>query len=606
MPYITNERELQNHNVHRGQRKRALNYSKHVPKAPDLITPGANPYYIVHNIQDTARWSMGMLQDGMDVFGEDMRMGDRYFVKSGTCSNVTSTPECQGKSRYIYVDNVPSAAVPCADPNQPSDPKSAKMPQGLLAGVVQDIVEMNPFELLQSSMGSGSVVSNACELRRERVDPVIPYQTSVPRYESRCAPKRKPLVCSLSSLKQSSCNRYTYAYSDTEERKRSGEIRKDTATGQPTPASSADTFSKHQRVKADYKNRGRYVSGVIKNVHTDGTYDVYYEDVSESNADMAEVLKTMTSTDYTFRVIRVVDQKKMATNPYQNHWTVLLHKVNRTFKKALESHYTNPQNLSKQALDVHSHKHCLARALELQDRGGRRWLKLFWTNLYQIKFENLTNVVGRVHDFVIVKDSGGSSKEGHITHVHHTNNVYSYEIKFKDGTESANPVFSAGIAELHYNFQVLWTACCNLDPPKPNDEYFEGDRVQVKKGMRFVDAKVTRSNPSYRTYDVVLDQPQPNTVATQSGVPSSNLRTIDHLVISGEVIGNSYKGFDEEPKGYYIMGVREPFVSSVSGTNPYQHLCRLARTHFIPALFGTLMLCVVCKLLLGGWRSARS
>lgn len=593
MPFITNEKDLQSHNVHQGKRTRAMNYSKHVPKAPSLVTPGANPYYIVHNIQDTTRWSLGMLEDGMDAYGEDMRMGDRYFVKSGTCSNVTSTPECQGKSRYIYVDNVPSASVPCADPNQPSDPKSAKMPQGLLAGVMQDVVELNPFELLQSSSGTGSIVNNTCELRRERIDPVIPYQVSTPKYESRCAPKRKPLVCSMSSLKQSSCNRYTYAYSDTEEKKLASEIRKDTTE---TASPSADTFTKHERVKANYKNEGRFVSGVIKRVHSDGTYDVYYEDVSESNADMAAVLQTMSSTDYTFRVIRVVDQKKMATNPYQHHWTSLLHKVNDAFKKALETRYTNPQTLATQALDVHSHKHCLARAVELQDRGGRKWLKLFWTNLYQIKFENLTNVVGRVHDHVIVKDGGdGASKEGHITHVHHTNNVYSYDIKFKDRTESTTPVSSVGIAELHYNFQVLWTVCCNLDSPKPDDEYFEGDRVQVKNGSRFVDAKVVRKNPD-KTYDVSFYHPLPDATTAHTGVPSSNMRTIDLLMVSGEVIGNSYKGFDEEPKGYYIVGVREPFVSSAGSEEN-----RL--THIVTALFVVLLLCVVCKLLLGRrWR----
>ena len=76
MPFITNEKALQTHNVHQGKRKEPLNYAKHVPHAPQLVPPGANPFYIVHNIQDTARWSLGMLQDGMDAYGERVERRD--------------------------------------------------------------------------------------------------------------------------------------------------------------------------------------------------------------------------------------------------------------------------------------------------------------------------------------------------------------------------------------------------------------------------------------------------------------------------------------------------------------------------------------------------
>ena len=165
----TNVKALQKKNAD-DTRPEPLNYMENVPKSPELLEPGANPFSIIHNIQHTMRWSLGLMQDGKGPYGTDMRIGDRYFVKSGTCSDVYSTPECKGKSRYIYINNVPSGAVPCSDDSQPVDPKSEKAPQGLLAGVIQDIVHLNPFELISSATGTGSIVSDQCELRQERVD----------------------------------------------------------------------------------------------------------------------------------------------------------------------------------------------------------------------------------------------------------------------------------------------------------------------------------------------------------------------------------------------------------------------------------------------------
>lgn len=599
MPFITNEKALQTHNVHQGKRKEPLNYAKHVPQAPKLVPPGANPFYIVHNIQDTARWSLGMLQDGMDAYGDDMRMGDRYFVKSGTCSNVKSVPECQGKSRYMYIDNVPSPSVPCADPNQPSDPKSAKMPQGLLAGVVQDIVELNPFELMRSATGSGSVVNNACVMRTERVDSILPYQREHPKYETRCAPKREPLVCSMAALKESSCTRYAYTFDDTENNKSASEIRKNTSDSTSASASTSTTFKRGEEVKANYKNKGRYIPAIIKHDHSNGTYDVYYEDVSESNRDMADLFDTMSSVDYTFRTVRVIDQRQMAKKPYETHWTHLIATINEEFKQTLKKKHNT-------SIEVHSHKHCLARAIELEDRGGRKWLKMLWTNLYQVKFESLTNVVVREHDQVIVRQTSGSAetKMGRVTTVHNAGSASTtttagttettpptptYDIKFEDST-TRTQIPASDIVELHYNFQAFWTACLNLSQPSNSDEYFKGDRVLIKQGGTFTDpkvAKVIQTNAD-DTFEVQFYDPAKTILHS---VKRTDIQAIKHLIISGDVVGNSYKAFSEEPDGYYIVGVREPFVGGSPHSKPF-----VDPQWPMSVLFVVVIVCVLLKI----------
>lgn len=594
MPFFTNERHLQNTNVHQGKRTEALNYSKHVPDAPEQVTPGANPFYIVHNIQDTARWSLGLLQDGKDAYGDNLHMGDRYFVKSGTCSNVTSVPECQGKSRYIYIDNVPSASVPCSDPNQPRDPKSAKAPQGLLAGVVQDIVHLNPFELLDSGMGKGSIVNNTCVLRRERVDPILPYHQERPRYETRCAPKERPLVCSLSSANQSSCIRYTFGQSDTEENKPASQIRKSKDSDATTT-----TFAKGEKVEANYKDRGHFLSAVIKKVRGNGVYDVYYADASQSNDDMRKLLDGLSSLDYEFRPLQIIDPHKMAHNPYQNYWMQLQKMVTSAFTDALKKKYT------KSLPSVHSHKHCLMRSTKLEDRGRHKWLKMLWTNLYQVSFEKMDGVVGSEGDRVVVKSTGTTSqdKKGTITGVNRTepgpDGAVAYNIRFDDGSRTGVPARSgipakastptSDIIELRYSFQVLWTACYNLDASTPTYDFFVGDMVRVKRGGAYVNAKVLTKNAN-DTYNILFY----DTNVTQNNVQNKYIKTIEYLIISGDVIGNSYKLFSEEPPGYYIVGVREPFV--VQGTTQMMQNNDQNTRVVVVALFIVLVLCVVIKI----------
>ena len=487
MPLFRNENEMQKRNVPQGKRTQSINYSKHVPQSPELVKPGSNPFYILRNLQDTTRWSLGLLQDGKDMDGDNMRIGDRYFVKSGTCSNTKSTPECQGRSRYIYVNNVPTATLPCSDPNQPSDPKSAKMPQGLLAGVVQDIVHLNPFELINSSMGSGSIVNDACERRRERVDPILPGRRERPRYQTRCAPRPAPLICSLSSLKQSSCLRYT--------------------------------FNDTPHVKA-------------------------------YNADMKVILNSLTSQDYQFHSIGVIDQKRMATNPNQKYWMRLSQIANYAFQDALIHKHKNP------SISVHSHKHCLGQGVEMVDRGKRRWLKATWSNLYLIKFENLTTSIpvrknDRVH---ALQKTLNKRSYGRILNIHNTDGALTYDIKFDDNSEQ-NHTHPVDI-EMHYEFQVLWTACYNKHSPKRNDKYFKGDRVRVKRNGMYPlkNAKILQSNGN-NTYNVKYYDNN----TTENNVKSVDIETIRHLLVSADVIGNSYKAFSEEPKDYYIIGVREPF-----------------------------------------------
>ena len=179
-----------------GKRPATFSYTKDLPRPKDPAFNGINPWSLVINVLDTIDYTKGMLVQGTDMNGTSLTMGDKYFVPSGICHSTKSDAACRGKTRYMYIDNVPSKVMPCANPEMPSDPNCQKNPTGLIAGVVQDAVKMNPFELVASIQGKGSYVNDKCVMRTERVG----YQkggVSNYRYETKCAPPRMPLVCSV-------------------------------------------------------------------------------------------------------------------------------------------------------------------------------------------------------------------------------------------------------------------------------------------------------------------------------------------------------------------------------------------------------------------------
>jgi hypothetical protein len=181
-----------------------------VPPPPELIKPydyagmGA-----VSGIQHSLEYMAGVLIDGRDTDGNSLQLGSKFFVESGTCDRTTSDTECAGQPRYLYFDTVPSATQPCESATQPIDPKGkTTFPQGLLSGVVDDTVKLNPFELTTSLFGKGSLVNNTCVKRTLPVGKVVPYGGTELTLETRCTAPDMPLVCGGSDSSNLACVPY--------------------------------------------------------------------------------------------------------------------------------------------------------------------------------------------------------------------------------------------------------------------------------------------------------------------------------------------------------------------------------------------------------------
>lgn len=172
-----------------------FNFMENVP--PSNVDKFINIFSIVKNIQDNLSFASSMIVNGVDCRHKPMTLGNRYFISSGTCDAETSEPICQGQTRYLYIDNVPSPYPACANPNLPMDQTCSQYKTtGLVPGILQDMAQVNPMELIASFAGEGSIVNNKCVLRKE----LVGFENANGKQyhtETRCSAPKRPLICNI-------------------------------------------------------------------------------------------------------------------------------------------------------------------------------------------------------------------------------------------------------------------------------------------------------------------------------------------------------------------------------------------------------------------------
>lgn len=177
-------------------------FATHVEPPSKDVAKMENIFSIVFNTRDSLDYGKSSLLNGKDCKGRNLTIGNKYFRPAGFCDTETSVPECQGKQRYIYIDNVPNSKPPCQDSSLPVHSRCLNNQNtGLIQGLLTDIAQMNPFEIGYSMAGEGSMINNKCVLRKEKVG----YQSGEKKSfisETRCAPEKMPLICSIKETKE--------------------------------------------------------------------------------------------------------------------------------------------------------------------------------------------------------------------------------------------------------------------------------------------------------------------------------------------------------------------------------------------------------------------
>jgi flagellar basal body-associated protein FliL len=160
----------------------SYSYPKHIKNPDQLgIKSSSSPDAIIKDVEGLAKY-IGYL-----VFGPGL--GNNFWIKSGTCDKNTSTPECQGKDRWVYVKTIPDGSNPCLKDIGISIPGDQMV--GLIPGIMEDMLDIAtiPLEMIGSFLGSNGD-SFKCSMTSKKTGP-----SNNLKNESKCAPPDKAVTC---------------------------------------------------------------------------------------------------------------------------------------------------------------------------------------------------------------------------------------------------------------------------------------------------------------------------------------------------------------------------------------------------------------------------
>lgn len=120
------------------------------------------------NIDDGMRYSINYMGSGVDMQGNDISLGSNYFIEgSGECNKETSSNECKGKKRYVYVRNIPTGTIPPLNMSfynaTGCNLTGLTEGRGLVPGLIEDVYDFNPVEITRAMTKNGNIGSDVCK-----------------------------------------------------------------------------------------------------------------------------------------------------------------------------------------------------------------------------------------------------------------------------------------------------------------------------------------------------------------------------------------------------------------------------------------------------------
>jgi len=142
----------------------------------NAVIPYMNLLLFGENKLRTNCWNCGAEKYNAGILGKNA------VIQSGTCG-IESDAECAGKPRYIFVRNIPTGKIPCVPP----DPASTTSMKGMVPGIIEDIVDVNPYATFLNFLGKGAQVNQRCVKQTFNVGTNLR-----PDFKSYCAPVYVP------------------------------------------------------------------------------------------------------------------------------------------------------------------------------------------------------------------------------------------------------------------------------------------------------------------------------------------------------------------------------------------------------------------------------
>ena len=120
------------------------------------------------NVKDGILYSLGYGGSGVRFDdGKDISVGSNYYMNTKTLCDETSSEECRGKDRYVYIRNIPTGTIPPFNLSfynaTGCNLTGLTEGRGIVPGLIEDVYDFNPIELGRAVSGIGNLGSSTCK-----------------------------------------------------------------------------------------------------------------------------------------------------------------------------------------------------------------------------------------------------------------------------------------------------------------------------------------------------------------------------------------------------------------------------------------------------------
>lgn len=102
--------------------------------------------------------------------GSDQALGSNFFVPLGKCDTQESELRCRGQDRHVYIRNIPTGKIPLIGNVSFRGVTGCNIngmteSRGLVPGLLEDISDISPFNLMEAIGSKGNIGSDKCMVR---------------------------------------------------------------------------------------------------------------------------------------------------------------------------------------------------------------------------------------------------------------------------------------------------------------------------------------------------------------------------------------------------------------------------------------------------------
>ena len=134
----------------------------------DTIANNFGSYVISYPFSGVNRdYEKGKFQKNGFYEGQDFSLGSNYFYQTGRTCGKNSDKECVDQPAWAYLRNIPTGKIPLLNNVSFTEFTGCEIPmlaqRGLVPGLLEDISDLNPANLLNNVYENGNIVDDKCK-----------------------------------------------------------------------------------------------------------------------------------------------------------------------------------------------------------------------------------------------------------------------------------------------------------------------------------------------------------------------------------------------------------------------------------------------------------